>query len=98
MCISFCRNSGGNFTTIPQFFKQHGYKTVGMGKIFHHGIASNNDDAPSWTVPYWRPSNRAYWDNKLFSWMAVDSQSRREKPLPDEQTLQRAIKVSNCHM
>ena len=25
----------GNFTTLPQFFKQNGYKAIGMGKVFH---------------------------------------------------------------
>ena len=29
------REVGGNFTTIPGYFRQHGYKTVGAGKIFH---------------------------------------------------------------
>ena len=40
----YWRDMGGNFTTIPQFFKEHGYRTLGGGKIFHGGSASNNDD------------------------------------------------------
>ena len=37
------RNVGGNFTTIPEYFKQNGYRTIGMGKIFHPGeLASGN--------------------------------------------------------
>ena len=28
---------GGNFTTIPQFFKERGYRTAGLGKVFHDG-------------------------------------------------------------
>ncbi|XP_071099231.1 iduronate 2-sulfatase-like [Haliotis cracherodii] len=36
----YWRKEGGNFTTIPQFFKDNGYNTIGMGKIFHPGIAS----------------------------------------------------------
>lgn len=31
----YFRNVGGNFTTIPQYFKENGYLSVGMGKIFH---------------------------------------------------------------
>ena len=27
----------GNFTTIPQFFKNNGYKVINIGKIFHPG-------------------------------------------------------------
>ena len=39
--------------TLPQYFKQHGYRTEGMGKIFHRGHG-NHDDAASWSVPYWK--------------------------------------------
>ena len=42
-----------NATTIPQFFKENGYISAGMGKIFHPGAPSGNDDVPySWNVPY----------------------------------------------
>jgi arylsulfatase A-like enzyme len=33
--------------TLPQLFKNNGYFTEAMGKIYHHGF----DDAPSWSVP-----------------------------------------------
>ena len=29
------REAGGDFTTIPQFFKERGYQTDGYGKIFY---------------------------------------------------------------
>ena len=35
--VTYFRKFGGNFTTIPQFFKDQGYYTVGGGKIFHQG-------------------------------------------------------------
>jgi iduronate 2-sulfatase len=38
--------------TLPQYFKQNGYRTEGMGKIYHHGHG-NTDDAASWSVPFW---------------------------------------------
>jgi iduronate 2-sulfatase len=38
--------------TLPQYFKQHGYRTEGMGKVFHRGHG-NHEDAASWSVPYW---------------------------------------------
>jgi arylsulfatase A-like enzyme len=34
------RHNGGNFTTLPQYFKERGYITKGIGKIFHWGVAS----------------------------------------------------------
>ena len=42
-----------NATTIPQYFKENGYRSIGMGKIFHPGAASGNDDLKySWSLPY----------------------------------------------
>lgn len=37
--------------TLPQHFKNNGYRTEGMGKIFHVGHG-NQDDADSWSVPF----------------------------------------------
>jgi len=42
--------------TLPQYFKQQGYETRGMGKIYHGGL----DDPKSWSAPHWRPSGPAY--------------------------------------
>eukprot|EP00037_Helgoeca_nana_P016342 m.153861 g.153861 ORF g.153861 m.153861 type:complete len:698 (+) comp23475_c0_seq2:76-2169(+) len=36
----YWRTVGGNFTSLPQHFKQSGYTTVGHGKIFHPGSSS----------------------------------------------------------
>jgi arylsulfatase A-like enzyme len=35
--------------TLPQFFKNHGYHSQGLGKIYHPGC----DDPPSWSVASW---------------------------------------------
>jgi len=46
----YWRRSGGNFTSLPQHFKESGYLTIGTGKIFHPGAPSNNSDAEySWS-------------------------------------------------
>lgn len=37
--------------TLPQYFMRHGYRTEGMGKIFHVGHG-NTDDPASWSVPF----------------------------------------------
>ena len=34
---SYWRTSAGNFTTLPQYFKQNGYYTKSIGKVFHPG-------------------------------------------------------------
>ena len=67
---TYFRKVGGNFTTIPQFFKEHGYLSIGMGKIFHPGEkASGKDDPISWSEPYFHGNH--VWRNKERSWWAV---------------------------
>ena len=41
------RNTTPDVITLPQHFKQHGYYTVGLGKIFHNTFP----DPKSWTIP-----------------------------------------------
>lgn len=43
------RTTMPDITTWPQHFKNHGYHTRSLGKIYHVGI----DDEASWTVPAW---------------------------------------------
>ena len=43
-----------NATIIPQYFKENGYVSVGMGKIFHLGAQNGNDVMDySWSLPYY---------------------------------------------
>lgn len=37
--------------TLPQYFRESGYHTTGLGKIEHHGF----EDGRSWTDPRWFP-------------------------------------------
>ena len=43
------RTTMPDITTLPQHFKNNGYHTRSLGKIYHEGI----DDEASWTVPDW---------------------------------------------
>ncbi|HUE69594.1 MAG TPA: sulfatase [Pirellulaceae bacterium] len=45
--------------TLPQHFKQNGYHTEGLGKIFHVGHG-NHEDPASWSAPHWRANVVAY--------------------------------------
>ena len=38
--------------TIPQYFKNQGYKTIGLGKIFDPRCVDEFRDKPSWSVPF----------------------------------------------
>lgn len=64
---SYWRTHAGNYSTLPQFFKQHGYFTKSVGKVFHPGIASNHtDDFPySWSVPAYHPASFAFEKKRM---------------------------------
>ncbi|MDG2123618.1 MAG: sulfatase, partial [Verrucomicrobiales bacterium] len=55
--------------TLPQHFKNHGYRTQSMGKLYHgvfppgssRTVADTFGDAPSWSVPTFRPGPRYYY-------------------------------------
>ena len=93
--IQYWRNVGGNFTTIPQYFKENGYITAGMGKIFHPGGASGHDDPISWTEPYFH-GKAPHWKNaSQYSWYAVNETEAELYPLLDDQTATHAIQMLN---
>ena len=82
---TYWRKAGGNFTTIPEYFKNNGYISIGMGKIFHPGIhASGGDDPISWSEPYFHA--KTYWDTLENSWKAIPDNLLKDKPLVDAQT------------
>lgn len=95
---SYWREAAGNFTTLPQHFKENGYHTVSVGKVFHPGISSNNtDDYPySWSLPAYHPSTEKYimakvcpgQDGKLHMNLVcpVDVAAMPEGTLPDIQS------------
>jgi iduronate 2-sulfatase len=47
---TFFRTKNPDVITLPQHFKNNGYRTESMGKIYHLGHG-NSDDAVSWSVP-----------------------------------------------
>jgi arylsulfatase A-like enzyme len=53
-----------NVVTLPQLFKNNGYTSQGLYKIYHlagfdPGFA-NLDDPPSWSAPLWLPTTSVY--------------------------------------
>jgi len=60
------RTTVPSVVTLPQHFKQNGYYTVGLGKIFHQDFGFSPiglEDTSSWNVPVWNPevkSGRGY--------------------------------------
>ena len=45
--------------TIPQYFKENGYQSVGMGKVMH---GAKDNDPISWTMPFITNENFKYAD------------------------------------
>ena len=43
-----------DIVTLPQQFKNHGYITCGMGKVFDGRTVDTGEDTVSWSVPYVR--------------------------------------------
>jgi arylsulfatase A-like enzyme len=52
----FLRETMPDVVTLPQHFKNHGYFTRSLGKIYHVGI----DDLQSWSVPPWHSKKPRY--------------------------------------
>uniref|UniRef100_A0AC11B9U6 Iduronate 2-sulfatase n=1 Tax=Ovis aries TaxID=9940 RepID=A0AC11B9U6_SHEEP len=48
---SYWRVHAGNFSTIPQYFKENGYVTMSVGKVFHPGTACPAESGLSSFVP-----------------------------------------------
>ncbi|XP_076467521.1 iduronate 2-sulfatase-like [Babylonia areolata] len=63
----YFRQLAGNYTTLPQHFKNNGYITQSVGKIFHPGSASGfTDDYPySWTYPAFHAPTKKYTGKKI---------------------------------
>ncbi|XP_046381440.2 iduronate 2-sulfatase-like [Haliotis rufescens] len=91
----YWRVVGGNFTTIPQYFKENGYRTIGSGKIFHPGHASNYNDPISWTDPYFEAGQEAnaFTNKKHASWFSVPMDLLKNNSLQDTQNADFAINM-----
>jgi iduronate 2-sulfatase len=53
------REAAPEAVTLPQYFRQRGYRTEALGKIFHVGHGNHEDEA-SWSVPHWKADVVAY--------------------------------------
>ena len=58
--VTHFRDAMPNVVTLPQHFKQNGYFTQALGKIYHPGY----NDERSWSVPWQTPKAPNYANNK----------------------------------
>ena len=76
--VTHFRTALPNVVTLGQHFKDHGYFSQGMGKIYHGGY----DDAPTWSVPWTTPrASGAYArpENIALAQRAADDASSSDK-------------------
>jgi iduronate 2-sulfatase len=78
---TFLRQTMPSVLTLPQHFKNHGYTTLSLGKIFHHSEREPGDDPQSWSEPAW------YHGEPHRHWFTTESLDyvKRLRALPKEQ-------------
>lgn len=54
--VTHFRKEVPDVVTLPQYFKQNGYHTISLGKIFHGTV----EDPISWSEPSWKPGGRSF--------------------------------------
>ena len=92
------REVAGNFTSLPQYFKENGYITVGMGKIFHE---MSHPDPISWSEPFYKAhtDDGFYRRRRTNVWESIPKTLQEEYPLPDgviaEQAIQTLRRLAN---
>ncbi len=52
------RDVNPNILSIPQYFISKGYQTAGIGKIYDPRCVDDELDQPSWSVPYYKRSEK----------------------------------------
>ncbi|XP_022098881.1 iduronate 2-sulfatase-like [Acanthaster planci] len=102
---SYWRTHVGNFTTLPQYFKEAGYFAASFGKVFHNGhVCGTDNDSPfSWSVPpYHAPTKHFGYekvcpgpDGKLHFnlFCPVNVSSQPMGTLPDIQTTDHILEI-----
>ena len=81
----YFRQNNPNFVSLPQYFKQNGYLTLAMGKVFHQikGLPVSRDPK-SWSLPTFHVDDRKIKQPNGRAWEAVKTEDRKGKPLLDE--------------
>ncbi|MEI6275099.1 MAG: sulfatase [Prolixibacteraceae bacterium] len=54
------RDINPDIVSIPQYFISNGYQTAGIGKIFDSRCVDEDLDKPSWSIPYFKKSDKYY--------------------------------------
>jgi iduronate 2-sulfatase len=100
----FLRTEMPDVLTLPQLFKDHGYRSLSVGKVFHHSTSEPGNDPLSWSEPmfgfgmpyrHWfnqesdNPENRS----KRGRGPAYEASDHPDDDYPDGKTAQKAIEL-----
>lgn len=77
------RQSRPDAVSLPQYFKNQGYRTEAMGKIFHVGHG-NHEDPASWSIPHYSAKSIGYAldENKAPTREGAMFENKRPENLP----------------
>lgn len=78
---TFLNTTMPDVVTLPQHFKDHGYASISLGKIFHHSEREPGDVSQAWSEPSW------YHGTPYRNWFTTDSDAliKRLKALPEKE-------------
>ncbi|MDG1897733.1 MAG: sulfatase [Fuerstiella sp.] len=68
-------NDAPGITTLNTHFRNNGYRTISLGKVFHH----KTDNAHGWSEPAWRPSQERWYRLPENHRLHVEGQKQRKK-------------------
>jgi iduronate 2-sulfatase len=54
------RDVNPDILSMPQYFISQGYQTAGIGKIYDSRCVDDELDKPSWSIPYYKGSDKYY--------------------------------------
>ncbi|GAB7220409.1 sulfatase [Vibrio comitans] len=78
-----------NLISMPQLFKEHGYKTISIGKVFHH----STDDVENWTTHIEKLPNFYSDPEKELNKFAYDAGDVDDDFYKDGQVARDAVRV-----
>jgi arylsulfatase A-like enzyme len=88
---TFIRDKNPNALTLPQYFKQNGYETAAIGKVFDPRSVDAAHDSISWTIPY-SDITGGRWINAEYK---VSTESA---DVPDERTVDGKMTVRGIEL
>ena len=74
------RSKNPDIVTLPQLFRNNGYQTIGMGKIFDPRSVDKSSDELSWSVPYKKkfPLAQGYEDLAFETYQSADIKAKEK--------------------